>query len=195
MVPVFGKYPTSASTSFSPLATADLCFYQTKLGFHCFQPHIMKVRRILSPSLILPVSEEAPLTFHYCYYIILITVTTANLGPPCIPSPYFPRWVSPWQEWSTGSWSSHRKVNHWTAGNLLHQPWESTLSLTMPKLSSGTSLEVQWLRIAAFHCRGHGFNLGLRILVSLDAVWHSQKINLSIFNQNSLQGKIFITWL
>lgn len=90
MVPVFGKYPTSASTSFSPLATADLCFYQTKLGFHCFQPHIMKVRRILSPSLILPVSEEAPLTFYYCY-IILITVTTANLGPPCIPPPYFPR--------------------------------------------------------------------------------------------------------
>ena len=80
MVPVFGKYPTSASTSFSPLATADLCFYQTKLGFYCFQPHIMKVRRILSPSLILPVSEEAPLTFHYCYYIILITVTIATLG-------------------------------------------------------------------------------------------------------------------
>lgn len=91
LVPVFGKYPASASTSLSPLEAADLGFSQTKLRFHSFQPHIMKVRWMLSPSLALPVSEEAPLTFDCYYYIILITATITNLGPPFIPPPHFPR--------------------------------------------------------------------------------------------------------
>lgn len=120
LVPVFGKYPTSASTSFSPLATADLRFYQAKLGFHYFQPHIIKVRWIQSPSLILPGSKETPLTFHCYYYIILITVTIINLDPPCIPPPHFP---VPHCSWFPQSLLCS---SHYKAHNVTHSPQPSS---------------------------------------------------------------------
>lgn len=73
-----------------PPGAADLCFYQTKLGLHCLQPRVMKVRQTPGPSLILPVSEEAPLTFRCYYYYYPHYWDHYHPGPTLHPSSSLP---------------------------------------------------------------------------------------------------------
>lgn len=90
LVPVFGKSSLSAPTSISPLAAVHLSFWflPNKAGFSGLTAPQCGVSLPLGPSFILPVSEEAPLTFHcYHYYYAHYCDHRSHPGPTQHPSP------------------------------------------------------------------------------------------------------------